>query len=63
MTNFKPAFEIDPIDDYKKAKKDLMQAAISVQKLPVQQQQLAMELFGSANVASLLKLFNQGLSR
>lgn len=64
MTNFEPTFGIDPTDDYDKAKKDLMQAAISIQKLPAQQQQqLAMELFGAANVVALLKLFNQGLSR
>lgn len=61
MTNFKPTFGIDPTNDYDKAKKDLMQAAFSVRKLPPQQQrQLATELFGATNVVALLKLLNQG---
>lgn len=64
MTNFKPTFGIDPTDDYDKARKDLMQAAISVRKLSAQQQQqLATELFGAANVAALLRLFRQGPMR
>lgn len=60
MTDFRPTFGIDPTNDYDKARKDLMQAAISIRKLSAQQQQqLATELFGATNVAALLRLFRQ----
>ena len=51
-----------PTDDYKKAKQDLIQAMRSIQKLsPQQQQMLAEELFGAANVMVLSQILRQYL--
>lgn len=55
---FKP--EMEPVDDYKKARQDLIQAMCSFQKLsPQEQKRLADELFGAANVMALNQIFNQ----
>ena len=49
-------------EEYKKAKQDLIQAARSIQKLSFQQQQmLAEELFGAANVMALSQILCQHL--
>ena len=50
MEEYKLTLGMEPTDDYKKAKQDLIQAMRSIQKLsPQQQQMLAEELFGAAN--------------
>ena len=60
MDNYRITVGIEPINDYDKAKQDLMQALVSIRKLPPQQQRmLAEELVGVANVATLLTIFNQ----
>lgn len=60
MDNYRITVGIEPINDYDKAKQDLMQALVSIRKLPPQQQRmLAEELVGATNVATLLTLFNQ----
>lgn len=54
MDNYRMAVGIEPINDYDKAKQDVMQAIVSVCKLtPQQQRMLAEEFFGAANVAAL----------
>ena len=54
----KPTFE--PNDKYEKAKKDVIQAAISVQELTPQQcQELAQELFGYEMAMQLFKIIQQ----
>lgn len=64
MDNYRVTVGIEPTNDYDKAKQDIMQALASVRKLPPQQQQrLAEELFGAANVAALLTIFNQTMGR
>lgn len=62
MEEYKLALGIEPTDDYKKAKQDLVQAMWSIQKLSLQQQQmLAEELFGVANVMILNQILRQYL--
>ena len=64
MDNYRVTVGIEPTNDYDKAKQDIMQALISIRKLPPQQQQmLAEELVGAANVATLLTIFNQTMGR
>ena len=64
MDNYRVTVEIEPTNDYDKAKQDIIQAMTSIRKLPPQQQQrLAEELFGAANVAALIKIFNQTRGR
>lgn len=51
---------IDPKDNYEKARKDVIQAMNSIQKLTSQeQQQLAYELLGVNAVNSFITLMNQ----
>lgn len=40
MEEYKLTLEMEPTDDYKKAKQDLIQAMRSIQKLSPQQQQM-----------------------
>lgn len=64
MDNYQIKIDVEPVNDYNKAKLDVMKAMISVRKLPQQQQQaLAEEFFGAANVAAILKLFYQAFGR
>ena len=62
MEEYKLTLGMEPTDDYKKAKQDLIQAMRSIQKLsPQQQQMLAEELFGAANVMVLSQILRQYL--
>ena len=62
MEEYKLTLEMEPTDDYKKAKQDLIQAMRSIQKLsPQQQQMLAEELFEAANVIVLSQILRQYL--
>ena len=62
MEEYKLTLEMEPTDDYKKAKQDLIQAMRSIQKLsPQQQQMLAEELFEAANVMVLSQILRQYL--
>ena len=62
MEEYKLALGIEPTDDYKKAKQNLVQAMWSIQKLSLQQQQmLAEELFGVSNVMILNQILRQYL--
>ena len=59
MNDYKVSVGIEPKDAYEKAKKDIIQALQSTQRLtPVQRQKLAEELFGAAAVSSIIQLFN-----
>ncbi len=60
MEEYKLTMGITPTDDYEKAKKDLIRAMQSIQKLsPQQQQMLAKELFGAANVMALMEMIHR----
>ena len=60
MDDYKLTVGIEPTDDYKKAKHDLVQAMQSIHKLTFQQQrELATEIFGAANVMTVLQMLNQ----
>jgi len=64
MDSYRVTVGVEPTNDYDKAKQEVIQAMTSVHKLPVhQQQKLAEELVGSANVAVLLNIFNQAFGR
>ena len=64
MKEYKLTLGIEPTDDYKKAKQDLLQAMQSIQKLPPQQQQLLAEEFvGTENVAVFQEWFRQIFGR
>lgn len=57
MEQYKLTVGIEPTDEYKKAKQDLIQAMQSFQKLsPQQRQLLAEELFGAYNVMALSQI-------
>lgn len=57
MEEYKLTLGMEPTDDYKKAKQDLIQAMQSIQKLSSQQQKmLAEELFGAANIMFLSEI-------
>ena len=59
MNDYKISVGIEPTDAYEKAKKDMVEAVQSVQSLtPMQQKQLAEELFGVARVASVCQLLS-----
>ncbi len=59
MNDYRISVGIEPEDAYEKAKKDMIQALQSTQRLtPVQRQKLAEELFGATAVASILQLLN-----
>ena len=60
MDYFKPTFGVETTNKYDKAKQDLIKAMNSVRELTNQEQRmLAMELFGAANVATMLNLLNR----
>ena len=62
MEEYKLTLGMESTDDYKKAKQDLIQAMRSIQKLsPQQQQMLAEELFGAANVMVFVEILRQYL--
>ena len=64
MDNYKVTFELEPSNNYDKAKKDVMKAMASINNLsPYQQQLLAEELFGAVNVAVLISIFHQNFKR
>lgn len=64
MEEHKLTVGIESTDEYKKAKQDLIKAMQSFQKLPRQQQQmLAEELFGAANVMALSQILYQYFTR
>ena len=58
MEDYKLKAELEPTDDYRKAKKDLIQAMMSIQKLsPQQQQMLAEEILGAERAAAFGRWF------
>lgn len=62
MNRYRLNIGIEPLNDYDKAKQDLYQALVSIQKLtPQQQQELAKEFFGVANVVSMCNILQQYL--
>lgn len=57
MYPIKPTIDFEPADPYQKAKKDVITALFSVKSLPEEQQRrLAEELFGAANIATVINL-------
>lgn len=64
MDKYKLTFGIEPTDKYNKAKQDLIQALKSLQELsPQEQRVLAEEMFGIAQVAVAVDIFNKYLGR
>lgn len=64
MDKYKLTFGIEPTDKYNKAKQDLIQALKSLQELsPQEQRVLIEELFGAAQVAIAINMFNKYLGR
>ena len=64
MDKYKLTFGIEPTDKYNKAKQDLIQALKSLQELsPQEQRVLAEEMFGIAQVAVAVDVFNKYLGR
>lgn len=60
MDDYRAMLSFEPINDYDKARKDVLQAMNSVRKLPPQQQQiLAEELFEASNAVALLNILRQ----
>lgn len=60
MENFKVTLNIEPTDDYAKAKMDLLKALESIRALPPHlQQHLAEEMFGAQAVAVLTRILQQ----
>ena len=60
MEKFKINLNIEPTNDYEKAKWDLLKAMDSIRALPpYQQQRLAEELFGAQVVAALAYIMQQ----
>lgn len=60
MNNYELSVSLEPTNKYEKAKKDLKQALISFKELNLQeQQQLASEIFGVAQVDFVLKIIRQ----
>ena len=64
MNDYKLTLDIDPEDNYSKAKKDTLTAYDSIQKLtPQEKEKLIKELFGAAAVEEFYRIVNQGLRR
>ena len=64
MDKYNLTFGIEPTDKYNKAKQDLIQALKSLQELsPQEQRVLAEEMFGIAQVAVAMDMFNKYLGR
>ena len=62
MDNFNLSFGVEPTDNYIKAKKDLLQAIMSIQVLtPLERKHLTEEVFGAAYVASIMEAFSRGI--
>lgn len=60
VDEYKITMGIEPTNDYIKAKKDIMQAMESIQKLPpIEQRRLAEEIMGSAQVEMLYEVFRR----
>lgn len=60
MDNFKVKLNVEPTNDYEKAKLELLKAMDSIRALPpYQQKQLAEELFGVQAVATLAHIMQQ----
>ena len=56
MDNYRVTVGVEPTNDYEKAKQDVMQAMISIRKLPLYQQRMLVEKFaGTANVTAMNK--------
>lgn len=60
MDNYKLTVGIEPLDEYKKAKLDFLQAMESISKLSDSQKQMLLEeLYGAANVAIMYGIFKK----
>ena len=60
MDDYKLTVGIEPIDEYKKAKLDFLQAMESISKLSDSQKQMLLEeLYGAANVAIMYSIFKK----
>ena len=60
MDNFKVKLNVEPTNDYEKAKLELLKAMNSIRALPpYQQKQLAEEVFGVEAVATLAHIMQQ----
>ena len=60
MDEYKITMSIVPTNDYMKAKQDILQAIMSIQKLsPTEQQRLAEELLGTTQFMVLNQMFHQ----
>ena len=59
MNKVKAKIDFDPTDKYLKAKKDLIQAMVSINELtPIQQENLVREFVGAEGVAVLINFMN-----
>ena len=64
MDKYNLTFGVEPTDKYIKAKQDLIQALSSLQELsPQEQRVLAEEMFGMAQIAVAMDMFNKYLGR
>lgn len=64
MDKYKLTFGVEPTDKYNKAKQDLIQALTSLQELSTEERHvLTEEVFGVAQVAVAVDIFNKYLSR
>lgn len=62
MNDFTVKCDVDPIDDYQKARKDVIQAMNSFSKLnPQQQQKLFNELLQYATFKNAIESYNSGM--
>ena len=60
MENFKVKLNVEPTNDYEKAKLELLKAMDSIRALPsYQQKQLDEELFGVQAVVTLARIMQQ----
>lgn len=60
MENFKINLNVEPTNEYEKAKWDLLNAMNSIRALPTYQQgQLVKEVFGAQAVAMLARIMQQ----
>lgn len=60
MSQYRPTVGIEPINEYEKTKQDVITAYKSFHALSsIQQEKLAKELFGAANVATILNIIQQ----
>ena len=60
MEHYKVKINVEPTNEYEKAKLDLITAMKSIRALPpYQQEQLAKEIFGVQAVAELVRIMQQ----